>query len=145
MTLLLTFCCSVKIISRNVWVFLLFFFEFEATSKRKHWNELPCHRYLEELKNETRRWFITFVCLQMMVWKVTWKKRLPNEKIVYLVEKKTFVGQNIETLITYDKKISFSFLNTQISLLKHAVFPVRKNPSGNLSVTSQQRKLGSLL
>lgn len=70
---------------------------------------------------------------------------LPNEKIVYLVEKKTFVGQNIETLITYDKKISFSFLNTQISLLKHAVFPVRKNPSGNLSVTSQQRKLGSLL
>lgn len=51
---------------------------------------------------------------------------LRNEKIVYLVKKKTFVGQNIETLITYDKKISFSLFKYSDFTVKTCCFSSEK-------------------
>lgn len=94
---------------RNVWFYYFFFLrrekntfirkkKLEATSRRKDCNELPCHKYLVELKSEN--WFITLVCLQMIVWKVTQKKNALQTKKVCLVKKTTLVGQKIATLIT---------------------------------------------
>lgn len=63
--------------------------KFETTSRRKKHNELPCHKYLVELKRENRRRFITLVCVQMIVGKVTQMKNVLHTKNVCLVKKMT--------------------------------------------------------